>query len=218
MFNVLIDTSVWLDLAQDQKQTPLLDPLLTMVREAYMHLLVPRIVLTEFEKNRERVARRARRSLGTPFNLVREAVRQVEGDSAEKGRVLEYLADVGHRIPRTSGAATGTLDRIEDLLKRTAPIEASDEVKLRAADRALNRKAPCHHDNKNAMADAVLIETYFECVSKAKAGERFAFVTHNKHDFSDMAKNQKWVHTDLAAGFSKIKSRYFVSLDRKSVV
>jgi hypothetical protein len=30
MFNVLIDTSVWLDLAQDQKQTPLIDQLVMM--------------------------------------------------------------------------------------------------------------------------------------------------------------------------------------------
>lgn len=45
-----------------------------------------------------------------------------------------------------------------------------------------------------------------------KSGERFAFVTHNKHDFSDMAKNQRSVHPDLAHGFSKIKSLYFVTL------
>lgn len=212
MFNILIDTSVWLDMAQDQKQTPLLDPLTTMLSEGYAHVLVPRIVLTEFQKSRQRVAERAQRSLASHFNLVKDAIRKVDGDDKEKARVLEYLSDVDHRIPLLGGAATSTLDRIEDLLKRSVTIEASDEVKLRAADRALTRKAPCHHDNKNGMADAVLIETYFECVRKGKAGDRFAFVTHNKHDFSDMAKHQKVVHPDLASGFSKIKSRYFVTL------
>lgn len=62
------------------------------------------------------------------------------------------------------------------------------------------------------MADAVLIETYFDCVSRGAAGDRFAFVTHNKHDFSDMNSNQKTAHPDLATGFSRIKSLYFVSL------
>ncbi|MCI0350794.1 MAG: PIN domain-containing protein [Acidobacteriales bacterium] len=143
---------------------------------------------------------------------MKDAIRKVDGDSKQKDKVLEYLADVDHRIPLAGGAATGTLDRIETLLKAAIPIETSDEVKLQAADRALNRKAPCHHENKNAMADAVLIETYFECVRKGKAGDRFAFVTHNKHDFSDMAKNQKAAHPDLASGFSKIKSLYFVTL------
>ncbi len=56
MFNVLIDTSVWLDLAQDPKQTSLIDPLDTMLSQRHMTLLVPRIVLTEFHKNRQRVA------------------------------------------------------------------------------------------------------------------------------------------------------------------
>jgi hypothetical protein len=212
MFNVLIDTSVWFDLAQDQKQTPLIEPLITMLSHGYMNLLVPRIVLTEFQKNRGRVAERAQRSLSTHFNLVKDAIRKIDGDSKQKDKVLEYLSDVDHRIPLVGGAATGTLDRIETLLKAVTPIETSDDIKLRATDRALNRKAPCHHENKNAMADAVLIETYFECVGKGKKGERFAFVTHNKHDFSDMANNQKAVHPDLESGFSKIKSLYFVTL------
>jgi hypothetical protein len=110
------------------------------------------------------------------------------------------------------GVATGTLQRIETVLNAATPIQMSDEIKLRAADRALQRKAPCHHDNKNSMADAVLIETYFECVRNGKARERYGFVTHNKHDFSDMARNQKAPHADLTKGFSRIKSLYFTSL------
>jgi len=39
MFNVLIDTSVWLDLAQDKKQTPLLDPLVAMLKDGRVSAL-----------------------------------------------------------------------------------------------------------------------------------------------------------------------------------
>jgi len=183
-----------------------------MLTEGYVRLLVPRIVLTEFQKNRERIAERAQRSLSTHFNLVKDAIRKVDGDNKQKTRVLEYLSNVDQRIPLVGGVATGTLDRIEGVLKAAAPIETSDEVKLRAADRGIYRKAPCHHENKNAMADAVLIEIYFECVKKGNAGERFAFVTHNKHDFSDMANNQKIPHPDFADDFSRVKSLYFVTL------
>jgi hypothetical protein len=41
-FNVLIDTSVWLDLAEDQKQTPLLELLVDLISEGRVRLLVPR--------------------------------------------------------------------------------------------------------------------------------------------------------------------------------
>jgi hypothetical protein len=63
------------------------------------------------------------------------------------------------------------------------------------------------------MADAMLIEIYADRVNaKSAAGQRFAFVTHNKHDFSAVDANQKLPHPDLAAYFSRIKSLYFINL------
>ncbi len=213
MFNLLIDTSVWLDLAENAKQTPLLELLEDLVAAGRVNLLVPHIVVNEFQKNRTRVAKSSAKSLSTHFNLVKDAIRKADGDRRQKDRVLAYLSDVDHRIPIMGGAAEGVLNRISTILTSTTAIEASDEVKIRAADRALHRKAPCHHENKNSMADAVLIETYFDYVrTMGGAGQRFAFVTHNKHDFSVVNGNQKLPHPDLAGSFSKIKSMYFINL------
>src|SRR5450759_400682 len=180
MFHVLIDTSVWLDLAQDNKQTTLIDSLEAMIKEKLMVLLVPQIVLSEFQKNRERVAERARKSLSSQFNLVKEAIRKSEGEGTKKDSVLEYLADVSHKIPLLGGMAAASLSRIDSLLSKAKPIETSDAIKVRATERALNGMPPCHHDNKNSIADAALIETYLECVKTGKARDRYAFVTHNK--------------------------------------
>ncbi|SDX63190.1 hypothetical protein SAMN04515617_105154 [Collimonas sp. OK242] len=213
MFNILIDTSVWLDLAEDPKQTPLLNLLVELLSGGFMNILVPRIVINEFQKNRNRVAKSSAKSLSTHFNLVKDAIRKADGDKRQKDKVLGYLSEVDHRIPILGGAAEGTLARIDNILAAATVIEASDEIKVRAADRALHRKAPCHHENKNSMADAVLIETYFECVrTMGGAGQRFAFVTHNKHDFSLINGNQKLPHADFASSFSKIKSMYFINL------
>lgn len=213
MFNILIDTSVWLDLAEDPKQTPLLSLLEELLSAGLMNILVPRIVINEFQKNRNRVAKSSARSLSTHFNLVKDAIRKADGDKKQKDKILSYLSDVDHRIPIVGGAAEGTLARIDILLAAVTVIEASDAVKIRAADRALHRKAPCHHENKNSVADAVLIETYFECVRLSSGGgQRFAFVTHNKHDFSLANGNQKLPHEDFAGSFSKVKSMYFINL------
>lgn len=213
MFHVLIDTSIWLDLAENQKQTPLLTVLLELLKEGQLQLIVPRTIVTEFAKNKDRVAKSSAKSLASHFGAVKEAIRKAEGDKRKKEKMLDFLSDVDHRIPLVGGAAQGTLERIEGLLKSVTIIEPTDTIKARAADRALGRKAPCHHENKNSMADAVLIETYFDCVkTMGKAGQRFAFVTHNKHDFSLINGNQKLPHPDLAANFSKIKSMYFINL------
>ena len=132
--------------------------------------------------------------------------------------VLSHLDDVDHRIPIIGGEAVGTLDRIEKLLTAALIIETSERVRLCAAQRAVEKKAPFHHD-KNAMADAILIETYADCVrDKSASGVRFAFVTHNKRDFSIEHGSHKMPHPDFGDLFSRVKSLYFINLPRRSVV
>ena len=212
MFNVLIDTCVWLDLAQDPKQTPLVLVVENMVKDKMLSLIVPRLVYVEFQRNRARVAKASARSLATHFQQVKAAVNKGTTNAKRKKALLAQLDDLNHKIPIIGGAAQSVLERIDKLLGESTIIETSDAAKLRAADRSLNRIAPCHHENKNSMADATLIEIYFEIVKAGRPGERFAFVTHNKDDFSLPNGNQKLPHPDLAAQFSRIKSMYFINL------
>ena len=212
MFNVLIDTCVWLDMAQDPKQTPLLLVVENMVRQGLMRLVVPRVVMDEFKRNRARVAQASARSLKSHVAQVKEAINRVDGNARRKKTLLAHLDDLNHRAPIVGGAAETTLSRIEKLLGAVTVIEATDSAKLKAAERGLNKKAPCHHDNKNSMADALVLEMYFEAVQAGARGERFAFVSHNRSDFSLPNGNQKLPHPDIAAGFSRIKSLYFINL------
>jgi hypothetical protein len=212
MFRMLIDTCVWLDLAKDQKQVSVLGVVEEMVKRGLLSLIVPRVVIDEFRRNRERVAKESARSLSAHFRLVKEAVGKVAGDKRKMRVVLSHLDDVNHKLPILGGAAAGTLDRIEKLLTAAPIIEPSEAVKLGAAQRALDRKAPFHRE-KNAMADAILIETYAACLrGKAASGVRFVFVTHNKSDFSIQDGNHRTPHADFSNLFSRVKSLYFINL------
>jgi PIN domain len=212
MFRVLIDTCVWLDLAKDQRQEGLLAAVEEMVRLGMISLIVHQTVLDEFQRNRERIAKESARSVSTHVRVVKDAVGKVGGNKRRMRLVLTYLDDVDHKMPIIGGTAVGTLDRIEKLLKGSRIVEASDAARLRAAQRAMEKRAPFHRD-KNAMADAIIIETYADCVrDKTEAGVRFAFITHNKNDFSVQAGNQKMPHQDFAGMFSRIKSLYFINL------
>jgi hypothetical protein len=209
---MLIDTCVWLDLAKNPKQIPVLGVLEELSRLGMISIIVPRVVLDEFQRNRERIAKESAKSLSAHFRLVKEAVGKIDGDKKKMRVVLSHLDDVNHKISISSGEAVDTLDRIEKLLIASPIIEASETVKLRAAQRAIEKKAPFHHD-KNAMADAIIIETYADCVrDKSASGVRFAFVTHNKSDFSLEHGNQNMPHSDFASLFSRIKSLYFINL------
>jgi len=126
--------------------------------------------------------------------------------------VLSHLDDVDHKIPIVGGTAVATLDRIERLLKASPILEAPEQVTLRAALRAIEKRAP-FHKGKNSMADAVIIEMYAECLrDKTEPGVRFAFVTHNKSDFSSENENSKIPHADFTGLFTRIKSLYFINL------
>lgn len=212
MFKMLIDTSVWLDLAKDQKQEPVLGVIEEMVKMGLITILVPRVVLDEFRNNRDRIAQQSAKSLSAHFRLVKEAVGRIGGNKRRLKVVLAHLDDVNQKIP-IMGASVGTvLDRIEKLLNASQVVETSEPILLRAAQRGMKKHAPFHGD-RNCIADAIIIETYAECVSdKATKGQRFAFVTHNKNDFSVQSGNQKMPHPDISALFSRIKSLYFINL------
>ncbi len=62
MFKLLVDTCVWLDVAKDPKQTPILAVVEDLVRAGSMCLLVPTVVLEEFRRNRDRIAKESAKS------------------------------------------------------------------------------------------------------------------------------------------------------------
>src|ERR1700691_3198865 len=123
MFKILIDTSVWLDLAKDPRQVPVVGVIEEMVRQKLIQLIVPRVVLEEFRLNRERVGKESAKSLSTHIRVVKDAVGRIGGDKRRMRAVISHLDDVNHKIPMVGGTAIVTLDRIGKLLAASASLE-----------------------------------------------------------------------------------------------
>jgi hypothetical protein len=210
MFKLLVDTCVWLDVAKDYQQQATLGVLEELVRQGEVSLLVPRIVQDEFSRNKARIVQDGQRSLSSVLKRAKEMVNRL-GDAKRKRLVLEHLNEVDYKLPSVGESAVESIGRVEKLLAASAVVEVSDAAKLRAAERAIAKKAP-FHTQRNSMADAVLIETYAELVAVKAPGVRFAFITHNTKDFSHPNADNRLPHPDLAPYFSRIKSRYFISL------
>ena len=209
--HLLIDTSVWLDLAKDYRQLPLLDALAAMKEADELALILPCIVVDEFERNKERVIAESKRSLSSHFKLVREALLKF---APEEGRntTLDQLNEVDHRIATGGEAVNDAIEQIEMLFASTEKIELSDAVKARAADRAIMRVAPFHRQ-RNGIDDAILIEAYIDALAERKVAEDvYGFVTHNIHDFSKKGGDTRFPHADLAPLFDGAASRYATNL------
>jgi hypothetical protein len=210
MNKILIDTCVWLDLAKDPNQQFLLNVVEELIRQNELIIIVPRLVLDEFVRNKNKIIKESNQSLTSVFKRVREVVDKF-GDTKSKDLVLEQLNNIGNKIPSFGESTATSISRIEKLLKSGTIIETTDEIKLRAVQRAIERRAP-FHNQRNSINDAIIFETYANCVQYDSVGVKLAFVTHNKHDFSLPNGNERIPHPDFAFCFSKIKSRYFIKL------
>lgn len=211
MHKILVDTCVWLDLAKDPEQQALLNAVEQLIDLNQLTLIVPRTVLDEFARNKARIIKESNQSLSSMFKRVKDVVEKF-GDPKRKKNALEQLNNVDYKIPLLGENASDTITRIEKLLSRSAVIETTDEIKLRAIDRAIEKRAPFHR-SKNSINDAIIMETYAFCIQdRQQSGIRYSFVTHNKNDFSVTNGNERIPHPDFAICFSKIKSKYFIKL------
>ena len=85
---ILVDTSVWLDVAKDYRQQTLLSAFEELTKRGTVVLLVPDIVREEFARNKARIIEDSRRSLSSTMKRVKEVVDRYGAGNA-KPLVLE---------------------------------------------------------------------------------------------------------------------------------
>ena len=207
---MLIDTCVWLDLARQADSAKLVTMLRELTDQGRLALLVPDIVIEEFERNRDKVQATMTRSISSRFREVRKAIEE-HGREIDKDKVLRELDDITHQVPIVTELATQTFDAILELLHKGDRLEATTQMKEHAVERALAKRAPFHRE-KNSVADALIIELYGDAVRKAGKSDLYCFITHNVKDFSSTDADDRDPHTDIASYFNGATSRYFINL------
>ncbi|HKR03832.1 MAG TPA: PIN domain-containing protein [Bacteroidia bacterium] len=211
MTKLLIDTCIWWDLAKTANGEKLLSLLEEFIKEEEVSLIIPEIIISEFDRNKERIVRDAAKSLSSHFDKVKEMVVS-HGEHKTKTLMVSQLNDLNHKIPTFGESIFGSIQRIEKLFSESEILKTTDEIILRSAKRAIDKKAPFHL-SKNSIGDSIIFELYLEYKLRNEAQEfKLMFITHNKDDFSLKNGNQKIPHGDIAGAFDSIKSSYFISL------
>ncbi len=211
MYRALIDTSVWLDIAGNPKRYPELAIVEELVRRKTLQLIVPTVANIEFHRNRANFAHRTETDLMLHAREVRKAALRMAGPEKKLAAFVEHLDQITKQGPIEDGGPRQALDRIERLLEAAPTIERSVEVIEAAVQRGLDKRAPFH--DRNGMADAILLETYAQCVNEnTDPTIEFAFITGDKDDFSAPHGNHKIPHPDIAAIFEPGRSYFFYVL------
>lgn len=207
---LMIDTDVWFEIAKDYRQRPTITALEELVKADVLQLLVPQQIIDEFARNKARIIKESGQSLTSTFRRVKEAVKQF-GREDGRDEVLQQLSDVDHRIATLGEAVNESISRIEALFAGATVIETDDTSLLAAAQRAVDKRAPFHR-HKNSIGDAILIELYGRMIAEDQDGDVFAFVTHNKADFSAVDGDARLPHPDIADLFGD-RSTYSLNLN-----
>jgi hypothetical protein len=177
MLNLLIDTCVWLDIAKDPEQQKTLRVIDELIDMEEVRLLLPETVITEFNNNKERIIKESNQSLSSVIKRAKAMVEKLGANDTKK-LVLGQLDDVNYKIPNLGHTSINIIGNIEKLFKKATVLTATEGIKLKAVERAVDKRAPFHR-NKNSFNDAILMETYGSFVNENKSGNQCAFVTHN---------------------------------------
>ena len=202
----MLDTCVLLDISTKRGDLPVVSALELLTGNKMMALVLPDLVIAEFNRNKKDVADKTRQRFSQEFKKVKEILSEFGGE--QKEQAIEVLNEVSSRLPLLSEANYMTISRVEKLIERSLQLKISDNAKLRAVQRGIDKKAP-FHISKNSMADAVIIEEFSEFVSGHQSEEdnTYIFVTHNHNDFS--SKDHRKPHEDFGDIFQQDNVLYF---------
>jgi hypothetical protein len=198
VLQLLVDTSTWLDLAKRRDGQKLIVTLRQLVRTNGLKLVVPQVVLDEFDRNRPRIESSMTDSVAERFRLIRRDVDDFGGDGYTEA--LDLLSGLAHEMPLIGAMATRNFDDIRALLDTADVVEPTEFDRKRAIERGLDKRAPFHR-SKNSVADALIIEIYGSHAGQAPASEVHAFVTSNSDDFSLPKGDARVPHPDIAEMF-----------------
>ena len=212
MLNLFVDTSTWLDLAARRDGQKWIVALRQFVRQGDLRLLVPELVLNEFERNRPRAEQAMTTRVADRFRLLRTDIGTTYA-SEDLEQALNTLDGLAHHVPLIGAMTTRNFDDIFELLQAGSRLQPTSDENGRVVQRGLDKKAPFHR-SRNSVADALLIELYISSTSNVDLTEEpHAFVTSNSNDFSTDKGDKRQPHEDLGFAFAHAGSTYSLGLD-----
>jgi PIN domain len=208
MLRLLIDTSAWLDLAMRRDGQKWIVPLRAFLHQGKLDLLVPPLVIEEFEHNRPRSEAAVTRSALARLRQLRRELHDFAGEKHEH----VWLEETEQHIPLVNAMAPQNFREIAELLSKGTKLKPTNADRARVVQRGLEKKAP-FSAGKNSVADALLIEMYATQLKKAGPDDVYCFVTSNHRDFSAPNGDHRQPHSDLADSFSSPQSRYLYQVE-----
>lgn len=129
---LLLDACVWLDLAGNFANEPLLSALESLCKRDAIKLIVPSVVREEFARNKERIVRESGRSLSGALKRARVAL-YTYSDPKKRKTAIGLISDIDHKLSGSGEVASEAVKRIEVLFHDAIDYSVNAEALLAAA-------------------------------------------------------------------------------------
>jgi hypothetical protein len=137
----LIDTSAWLDLAARRDGQQWIVPLRVLRFHGKLELLVPSLVIEEFDRNLLRSEMAVTTSV---LDRLRQLRRELRDYAGEKNEHI-WLGETTQHIPLVNATAPQNFREIDALLHDGTIIKPTDQEQVRAAQRGLSTQPVVVH-------------------------------------------------------------------------
>jgi len=138
MLHLLIDTSVWLDLAERRDGQRWIVPLPVLLFQKKLELMVPALVIDEFDRNRPRREDALTKSVVDRLRQFRRDLRSFVGERDELG----LLDQLQQHVPLVNTTAPQNFGEIAELLRAGTTLVPTDFEYGNVVQRGLGKKAP----------------------------------------------------------------------------
>lgn len=211
VLRLLVDTSVWLDLARRRDGQKWIVPIRLLVHQKRLDLLVPSVLVEEFGRNRKRIEDSMSMSVAERFRLLRRNIVDFGGE--DRTEALSWVDALAHQVPLIGAMTTRNFGELLELLEQAPKLVPGPDEHAAVVKRGLEKRAPLHRQ-KNSVADALLIEQYAAAIRGGDLDvDTFGFVTSNHEDFSEMGGDRRRPHRDIADVFVINGSDYYLGVE-----
>lgn len=211
VLHLLVDTSTWLDLSKRRDGQRWIVALRLLVHQREVELLVPALVIEEFERNRERIEASMTASDAQRFKLIKQDLEDYGG--ADMKQTVEVIADLARDVPLIGAMTTRNFDEVLELLRTGRRLEPTDAEHRGVVERGVSKRAPLHR-SRNSVADALLIELYATAAHASDLSRNpHAFFTSKSADFSTGDGDKRQLPPDVSATFALEGSTYALGVD-----
>lgn len=209
---LLIDTCVWLDIAQKPKLWGALEEMENAIASETVQLIVPSQLLDELDRHLTEKASQSLKALRQQSTALRKSLKYLDDDRLSES-ISQELLKLEQHLSSNNSTNQSIVGKIEYLVKSPSNVyvdTSKTALLISASNRALSSRAP-FHQNKNSMADALLLEA---CLSHARQhpNAQYYFVSLNKHDFTDIKRDSSVFHPDLQEDFEGYSVTFALNL------